>query len=112
MEENIVFTNENNIQYLYVQPILLQKQVCIAERHGWEHQSRIRYRFKEPREHRMPAEQDLVNGVMIWKKGKVIMYVGGYEDYYKEKNGKRIIKCCGTCNPFPCQRDLYMKYNN
>ena len=64
MDENVVFTNEN-IQYLYVQPIPLQKQVRIAERHGWEHQSRDRYRFKQPREHRMPAEQDLVNGKMI-----------------------------------------------
>jgi len=111
--DDIVFTNNSpDIQYLYAQPILLKKQVNIAQRHGWTHEDRTRFRYSQAREFRMPAEQDMVNGKLIWKKGKVIIYIGSYEDRYINKNTNGVIVCSASYNPFPYQCDLYEKKLN
>ena len=110
MDEDIVF-GDNNVQYLYVQPIPLPEQVEIAKKHGWEHLDRTRYRYKEAKTLQLPCEQVMNNGKIFWKKGKVIVYVGAYEDQYKNATTQQLLMCCGSCNPFPLQKDLYMKYN-
>ena len=112
MDEEIVFGNNNNVEYLYLEPIPLPKQVEIAKKHGWEHLDRTRYRYKEAKTLQSPCEQVMNNGKIFWKKGKVKVYVGAYEDRYRNVKTQQLVLSCGSSNPFPLQKDLCMKYLN
>lgn len=111
MDQDVVFGN-NNIDYFYLDPIPLPKQVIIAKKHGWEHLDRTKYRYKNAKTLQMPSEQVMEHGRIFWRKGKLKVYVGAYEDRYRNLSTQQLLMCCGSYNPFPLQKDLFMKYNN